>query len=624
MNAQAVPLLAAFEAKIQLEVPLFQRQYVWSLEQQWLPLWEDVSQKFTEYLQGNTDAPPHFLGAVVVDQKQVPIVFVERRQVIDGQQRLTTLQIFLAAFRDFCREQGCREIAQEIEGYTLNKGIMADSDRDRFKVWPTRLDQSQFRDVIESGSRQELEERYPRTRRKYARRYDPRPRMVEAYIYFHDQIGEFFLGSEDDPPLARETDLSMRLMECFRALRNALHIVAINLEKDDDAQVIFETLNARGAPLLPADLLRNDIFLRAGRGGEDQSELYEAYWRDFDDAFWREEVKQGRFLRPRSDLFMQHFLSSQQCRVIPIKHLFVEYRHWIVRENPFDSVRSELQVLARQGGHFRRLIQPESSDILFALATFLARFDVGTSYPFLLFLADQGIDDQTWRRVSTIVEAYLLRRAVCGLTTKRYNRIFLDLTRKMMTDGFSVEGMLEFLADYRGESSVWPSDSEFERHWMEANMYGRLNNNMLVHILVRLDAAFRNASMEDIVVREKPTVEHLMPQRWIEHWKLPSGHDGLTEREVWEEEGDPDDRAATRVRNAAIHAIGNLTILTGSLNAEVSNSAWKEKKAGVMKSLLPINQMLGALDVWDEQAIALRARRLFEKARGIWSGPGTR
>jgi uncharacterized protein with ParB-like and HNH nuclease domain len=103
MKANAVPLLAIFEKKLRLEVPLFQRQYVWTLEKHWEPLWEDIARKFTEFLEGRKDAPVHFLGATVLDQKQTPTTHVERRQVIDGQQRLTTLQIFLAAFRDFCR-----------------------------------------------------------------------------------------------------------------------------------------------------------------------------------------------------------------------------------------------------------------------------------------------------------------------------------------------------------------------------------------------------------------------------------------------------------------------------------------------------------------------------------------
>ena len=113
MQANAVPLLDLFEKKMRLEVPLFQRQYVWTQEQQWEPLWEDVSRKFAEFIEGRSDGPVHFLGAMVLDQKETPATHVEKRQIIDGQQRLTTLQIFLAVMRDFCRGQGCDELAQE-------------------------------------------------------------------------------------------------------------------------------------------------------------------------------------------------------------------------------------------------------------------------------------------------------------------------------------------------------------------------------------------------------------------------------------------------------------------------------------------------------------------------------
>ena len=94
MDVHKSSLLAIFDAKQRLEVPLFQRQYVWSEEQQWLPLWEDIERKFTEALEGRTEAPNHFLGAMVLDQKQTPTGHVVVRQIIDGQQRLTTLQIF--------------------------------------------------------------------------------------------------------------------------------------------------------------------------------------------------------------------------------------------------------------------------------------------------------------------------------------------------------------------------------------------------------------------------------------------------------------------------------------------------------------------------------------------------
>lgn len=269
MDAHAVSLLAIFETKMRLEVPLFQRQYVWNQGHQWEPLWEDISRKFVEYLEGRKDAPVHFLGAMVLDQKQTPTTHVEKRQVIDGQQRLTTLQIFISAFRDFCREQKCNDLAKECDGFTLNRGMMADPAVDRFKVWPTQLDRAQFSDVVLSGSREELEKRHPRQWRKWARKPDVRPRMIEAYLFFYNQLSLFFLGTETEPALHSEMATPVRLEECFQALKNSLQVVTIDLKQGDDPQVIFETLNARGEPLLPADLLRNYIFLRAARANQD-------------------------------------------------------------------------------------------------------------------------------------------------------------------------------------------------------------------------------------------------------------------------------------------------------------------------------------------------------------------
>lgn len=142
MDANATPILAIFAKKLRLEVPLFQRQYVWSNDKHWEPLWEDIERKFIEFLEDRKDAPVHFLGAMVFDQKQTPTTHVEKRQVIDGQQRLTTLQIFLATFRDFCSDQQCEVLANECDSFIQNRGMMADPAVDKFKVWPTQLDRA--------------------------------------------------------------------------------------------------------------------------------------------------------------------------------------------------------------------------------------------------------------------------------------------------------------------------------------------------------------------------------------------------------------------------------------------------------------------------------------------------
>ena len=623
MDANATAVLDLFETKMQFEVPLFQRRYVWNRESHWGPLWEDISRKFTEYLEGRRDAPLHFLGAMVLDQRRTPSTHVPQRQVIDGQQRLTTLQIFLAALRDFCKEQDCNDIAEECRKFTFNSGMMANPNIDRFKVMPTQADRGQFRDVIDAGSRAHIEQRHPPIRRKYARKIDPRPRMVEAYLFFHEQLTDFFLGNEEERPIVPEYSLSMRLDECFQALKNALQVVVIDLGGDDDAQVIFETLNARGEPLLPADLLRNFIFLRAGRSGEPQEELYEEYWRPFDDEFWRVSTRQGRLSRPRSDIFLQHFLASREGRDIPIGHLFVEYRHWISNKRPFTTVRDELATLARQRDDFRRIIDPRQDDPLFKTSKFLDAFEVSTAYPLLLAILDAGTSRDEVVGIGRVIESYILRRAVIGLTTKNYNRLFLQVTRGLQQSGFTAQDLAEQLVSVSGGAG-WPSDEEFREAWMTQHIYSVMNNPRLVHVLKRLSDAFLDNRTGQVTVEGPLTVEHLLPQSWIERWPLQDGTRGMTyDRLISTSYNDP--RAiATRRRNQTLHTIGNLTILPPGANAWVSNAPWEVKKPKILStSLLPINPgSLYDAETWDEDAIEQRGKLLFEKALEIWPRTG--
>ena len=619
MDVHKSSLLAVFDAKQRLEVPLFQRQYVWNEDQHWLPLWEDIERKFIDALEGRKNAPNHFLGAMVLDQKQTPTGHVVIRQIIDGQQRLTTFQIFLAAYRDFCKEQGSQPLANECDKFLGNTGMMANPDVDRFKVWPTQLDRPQFGDVILSASRNELLKRHPLKRRPYARRPDPRPRMVEAYLFFFERFKEFFLGEDGQSPLAAEHPIAVRLDECFQTLRNALMVVLIDLEKDDDPQVIFETLNARGEPLLPADLLKNYIFLRASREKMDVDATYEKYWSRFDDEFWRQEVKQGRLTRPRSDLFMQHFLASHQGQDIPIKHLYVEYRHWIETTRPFSDIAAEIESLARQGDDFRRIIDPKEGDIIYRLCSFLDAYDIRTAYPLLLALLDAQISDLEWLETSRILESYLLRRAVCNLGTKNYNRIFLSATRLLRKEGFTAARLKQYLLTQTGEFGVWPDDATFHRAWLDEPLYGPMNSPKLAHIFLTLNQAFMSKKNETVVIGNTLSIEHIMPREWVANWPFPDGSKGMEISEVFSATDNDPRLAATRDRNEIINTLGNLTILSSSLNTAQSNYTWAKKKPEMMKhSLLPINQDLFALDEWTEETIRNRAEGLFKRANTIW------
>jgi hypothetical protein len=281
-------------------------------------------------------------------------------------------------------------------------------------------------------------------------------------------------------------------------------------------------------------------------------------------------------------------------------------------------VREELAVLARQGDDFRRILEPKKGDPIYPIAVFLDAFDIRTAYPLLLTLLDAKIDDALWADMSGILEYYLLRRGVGAMNTKNYNRVFLSLTKTLRRDGITAENLARQLATQSGESVEWPSDAEFKDAWILKPAY-ELGNAKLVHIFARLNGTYLSSKSEPLSFDEQPSIEHILPQKWIEHWPMPDGSKGMDILELLQAQDDDPRAAATLTRGAAVPTMGNLTILTQALNSAQSNSAWSDKRPELMKhSLLSINQDLRDVDVWDEAAIRARSEALFERAVKLW------
>ncbi len=365
---------------------------------------------------------------------------------------------------------------------------------------------------------------------------------------------------------------------------------------------------------MPADLLRNYIFLRASKEGTSQEDLYKQFWQPFDDPFWRENVSQGRLNRPRSDLFMQHYLASQQTIDIPIKHLYVEYRHWIERSHPFDSIPAELEILALNRDRFRNLLEAKMGEEYSSLSQLLIAFDMGTAYPLMLLLLQEESDDCIY----SVIESYIIRRAVCGLTNKNYNRVFLTLTKNLKKQGVSIGTVGRYFEELRGDAAAWPSDALFEEAWLTKPLYAILNNPRLVFILSKINACYVSSKSEDLAILNPLSIEHLMPQDWISNWPLPNGAGGLSPLQLWDTDKSDPRYMESESRNLLVHTMGNLTITTQPLNSAASNSGWPTKKAELSYSLLPINKDLLEKNIWDETMIRQRGKSLLENAKAIW------
>ncbi|HEY2802239.1 MAG TPA: DUF262 domain-containing HNH endonuclease family protein [Chthoniobacterales bacterium] len=605
-----------FDGKRRYEVPLFQRQYVWKLEGHWEPLWEDIERKFAQRLSGSPSTP-HFLGAMVLDQRRVYGNAVPVQLVIDGQQRLTTFQIFLSAFRDVCAAEGQQAYAEECARYLQNTGIMDNESVERYKLCPTNLDRKQFTDVIDSASKDEINKRHPRVRRKYQRRDDPRPKMIECYFFFYEQLLAF-MKTED-----HKQELPERVAIMHEALRGALQVVTVELEGDDDPQVIFETLNARGEPLLPSDLLRNFIFLRAAQKNESQQDLYDEFWLPFDDEFWRTLEKQGRLLRPRSDIFLQHYLTLHRRQEILISHLYSEYKDWIKGANPFPTVKEELANLGKYRTCFRELIQPDPNTPIGRFSAFLKIFDLSTVYPLVLGMMGAELVEEELGGMLEDLESYILRRAVCELGTKNYNRFFLAVLSKLAKSSFSRQNLRAALVEQKGDSVVWPDDARFKQAWLSKPAYHSVGPGRVQYALREIERRLHQPRAERIEILSALTVEHVLPGEWIGQWPFANGNRGVTWFEQFDKSRSDDDVEATAKRDRAKNTFGNLTLLTQPLNSSVSNSAFLIKKPEILKnSALALNRYFQDKEAWDESSIAARGEALFTHAVAKWAYPG--
>ena len=204
-----------------------------------------------------------------------------------------------------------------------------------------------------------------------------------------------------------------------------------------------------------------------------------------------------------------------------------------------------------------------------------------------------------------------MRRAICKLTPKNYNRLFLDALDQT-ADEFSADAIRRFLLSREGDSSRWPDDREFKASWTQQPLFNTLKRSRLRMILEAIESQARTDLTEEMALPPGLTVEHVMPQRWATTWPRPKATPG--------DERTHQERVAAR--DHALHTVGNLTLVTGKLNPSMSNGSWAKKRSALRThSALTLNREIAEADEWDEETIASRANRLFSLATWVWRYP---
>lgn len=555
MHAEEKSLRQLLGGQTQYVVPLFQRPYSWE-RGEWLTLWNDILETYLY------DPPSgHFLGSIVAKSLESTPGGATRFVVIDGQQRLTTLSILIAALRDKLSEADPKDRERLDDLCLINR---YESGEQRYKILPTQTDRDSFFGIIGNTASTDSGVEQPLVRR--------------AYDFFLNSITR---STNDDGDPIEPRDLEPLILD-------KLEFVSIALGDTDNEHRIFESLNAKGAPLTQADLMRNYFLMRVPL--DQQSDLYEEVWLPMQEMLGQKHLV---------DFFRyQHMSSGQFVRQGDI------YQVWRRNLEHLDSqgVADKLRELAGYARFYKRLIDPENEPdtILREQLERLNRWGSQTMYPFALWLYEgadgRGVDRTSLAKVLQFIESYLVRRLFCDIETAGLNRFFMELTQQI-PPGDIVQATRQALSQPTLRRR-WPNDEEFAKGLLTYPLYegSRAEQRRLVIETFETDRQHKEpAELHGL------TVEHIMPQQLTDEW-----------REVLGENADA-------THKNLVHTLGNLT-LTG-YNSELSNKPFREKRVNFADSNVVMNREIAEEASWGPEQIRSRTEHLARRAIEIWPGP---
>ena len=587
MDAKVMGLDNLFDTQVTYRIPQFQRPYAWGIEQ-WEPLWNDVKRVAERILTSNTDDDllPHFMGAIVLKNKEITheLRFDEVSQVlvVDGQQRLTTLQLLIKAIQK-AFEASIDDIGTALN---LNKYIVNDEWRivndplNGVRIRQSnRLDQFEFQEVI-GGSINES---------------GPNRGITDAYCSFYKLVYAWL--NED------KTNVQDRASALFRALTEYLKIAAISLDVKEKPHFILEILNARGEPLNQGDHIKSTVMYEADV--VDDAQKAGRLWGTFEDGWWRHEDARGRVSHPRLDRFLNYWVIVRIGESVTITQTAREFRSYIEKQGRLiDEVAGDI----RSAGLVYRNVEENRQP---GIETFLKRIktmEIGVIMPTLLWLYTEEITEKEPQRSVRALESFLVRRMLCNMGTQGLNALFIEMVTNLKNrkDQRADDAVITYLDNRVIENRLWPDNQRVIDSLTSRSMPGNPARKKMV--FDDLETHIRPKMAEELGSTEKLTVEHILPQKWDRNgWPFPPQIE--------------DKEEAESTRREFVGLIGNLTLATKGLNSSMSNRSWNDKQKALNdNSSLFLNKSLLAESptLWDERAIDDRSRELALKIVEIW------
>ncbi|WP_372697510.1 DUF262 domain-containing protein [Arthrobacter sp. JSM 101049] len=588
-------------------IPTFQRDYEWTLDGQWRLLHEDLLSAAERLQKARADAEavgeskaradkkvaPHFLGAIVCDQLPSTTGGVDQRAVIDGQQRLTTLQLLARGILDVLLETGSPRAAQ-VRRLIQNPADVAVEPLDQYKLWPRRKDRDVWPAAISDAAVAAAGHPY-----------------LQARAFFAEQTRAAIKAAPDE-------DFADVIVD---ALLGLFKLVVIDLDDNDDAQVIFEVLNGRQTPLSAADLVKNLLFLRGDLSGEKELDaLYDRYWAPFDEPWWKTTVGTGHAARGRRDVLLSAWLTAASGQEANVGHLYGQVRSYLAAADR--TTESVLKELREYASAYAIIYDPEraESDVLARAYTRVDRIRVLTAVPLFLWLRtlpQETLPLNDHERAVAAIESWVMRRMITGANTRGYNTFFVDVLKTAQTSlkaGENVaEAVITALESYSA-GLAWPTDDDVRAAFLNNRFYNSFTQERIRLILAAIDQQLQteNPRTEPAAFDyDRLQIEHILPQSWQTHW--PIGESDPAQHEL-----------AAQQRNSALQRIGNLTLVTSGFNQGVSNLGWEVKRAEfALQSGLQLNKPIAASEQWNEPTIGKRAEQLAAAACRVWGRPNS-
>ncbi len=570
MDARKAIITDIFNTATLIEVPFFQRSYVWQED-----LWERLLEDMKYVVKTNR---PHFLGSIILKEGAQPLstdAFTSRKTIVDGQQRMTTFLIFLKVL---CLKQNQNQ--QFDFQFRIRLGDIA--------LRHGKNDVDAFEKVMKADKPE-----------KIAQPKNP-SKIIEAFNYYVNNM---------DPA---ELNYNLILMNT--------QFVRIDLNADEDEQQIFDTLNSLGVNLTTSELLKNYFFSRETI--TDYNNIWASVFEKDEDtrAYWDTQIETGRIKRAMIDIFFDAFFQMFILdRKYPVKtedllsydrtdRLAQSFQHFI-GTYCYGNKSIVLDQLNSYAACFQENFRPEYCNMGIPAEKGIERLNVlifglktTTMIPYVLYLSRNVNDEKIRDQMYGILESYFMRRMVTHATTKNYNRVIVSLIRNGVQDP---EELTMYLTKSEDVTTYFPDDSEL----LDGFLNSRLTNLQTRGIIYLIESAVRPAHTATTLYGfDSYSLEHLMPKKWRNQWAPCNSED------------------MARQRDFKLLTLGNLAIIPQALNASIRDGNWETKlegkgsKAGLKQCAAGLTTMYDVLqkDKWSEEDIHERAVWLCNQAKTVW------